>query len=109
LNLSEWIGLAGLAIGVGGVAINIGVTKARVASSERRLDSLEAARSRMGEQLHDAHKAIAVMAAVVHERTGGRRKTLARIAGTRSGGELAAREEAAPEAEQPAEGSGDDS
>lgn len=100
MNVSEWIGLAGLALGVGGVAINIGVTKARVAASERRLDQLEAVRDRMGAQLHSASAAIKVLAAVVHERSGSRRKTLSQIAGTDGG------EEAAPAAEQPEEVSG---
>jgi hypothetical protein len=101
MNVSEWIGLAGLLLGVGGVAINIGVSKARIAAADRRIESLEAARGRMGEQLHDVSKAVAVIAALVHERTGGRRKTLARIAGTRSGGELAEREEGAPDVQHP--------
>ena len=106
MNVSEWIGLAGLAVGIGGVAVNIGFSKAKLDTAERRLENLEAARNRMGEQLHDVNRAVAVMAAVVHERTGSRRKTLARIAGTRSGGELAEREEAAPSAEQSGEDSG---
>lgn len=95
MNVSEWIGLAGLALGVGGVAINIGVMRARVSTADERIKSLEAARERMGAQLHHARAAIRVLGAIVDERSGMRRKTLT---GTES-------EEGAPAAE-PSAGSG---
>lgn len=107
MNISEWISLAALLLAGAGVVAALGAGKAKLAACERRLDNLETVRDRMGRQLHDVDEDVKVLAAVVHERTGGRRQTLARIIGRRGDGEESAPAAAAPpEGEDSGEGGG---
>lgn len=90
--------LIGVFIALGTIAINVGLTLGRLRAQDTRLRSLEAARERMGAQLHETVKQMAVLATIVNERAPAddppvrhrHHQTLTRISGSKG--------EAVPEA-----------